>query len=450
MVVLAAVAGCPAPEPSAGATNGGSGEGTSEVVDTGAPEPAGTTGGSGADSTTGAGPTTGAAPEASTGTTAGEESTGGAEPEEAWAPKPCPEIYAQDRLPTFELELTPAELEAIEEEWVIGDDNNTPEHPLTSFKYEDTVITDASVRLRGNSSHWPDQKKMQFEVSFNTYDKKGRFQGLKRVLFDAAEYNRSFLRDRLALAILRDVGLAAPCANNARIVLNGEYYGLFTNIEKVDSEFLERHFEAPNGNLYKRGGSGWTRKSNKEDEDESDVAALDAAKDLDALLAVMNLDQAILEWAAEAVIPNRDGAWAGGLNLYVYNDPKTGFNVIPWDLDDTFTRLEPDTDPLTYEKPMSHGRPFYDIAMADPVWFEKYIAAIGFVVTHGYDPAVLLERIDAWSAQIATAAAEDPNKPFTTQEHLKKLKDKREFVAARAAFLHTWLECWQSGPCGPP
>src|SRR5690606_33076959 len=121
---------------------------------------------------------------------------------------------------TFELELSSSELEALEEEWVIADDNNTPEHPLISFTYEDTVITDASVRLRGNSSHWPDQKKMQFEVSFNTYKKGGKFQGLKRVLFDAAEYNRSFLRDRLALAILRDAGLAAPCANNARIVLN--------------------------------------------------------------------------------------------------------------------------------------------------------------------------------------------------------------------------------------
>ncbi len=115
----------------------------------------------------------------------------------------------------MELEIDPSELAELEQEWAIADDNDLQEHPLLSFKVDDTVITNASVRLRGNASHWHDQKKMQFEVSFNTYDKQGRFEGLKHALFDAAEYNRSFLRDRLALAILRDVGLAALCANNA-------------------------------------------------------------------------------------------------------------------------------------------------------------------------------------------------------------------------------------------
>ena len=161
----------------------------------------------------------------------------------------------------------------------------------------------------------------------------------------------------------------------------------------------------------------------------------------------MNLDQALLEWAAEAVVPDRDGAWAGGLNFYVYNDPKTGFNIIPWDLDDSFTRLEYDTDPYTYQKPAEvfHGRPLYDLTTADPAWFAKYVDTVAFVVEHGYDPAVLQARIDAWSAQIATAAAEDPNKPFSTANHLSQIKAKRTFVAERAAFLATWLKCWRDG-----
>jgi hypothetical protein len=372
----------------------------------------------------------------------------GVDPEEPWAPKPCPAIYAQELLPTFELEIAPDELKALKKEWKAVDDDSLVEHALKAFKYEDIVITNATVRLRGNSSHWPDQGKLQFEVSFNTVDKKGRFMGLKKVLLDAAEYNYSFLRDRLALAILRDAGLAAPCANNARLVLNGEYYGLYTSIEKVDSEFLERNFEHSDGRLYKRGGSGWYKKPNDAAHDVSDADTLDAAKTVAELLAVMNLDQAILEWAAEAVIPNRDGAWAGGLNMYIYNDLKSGFHVIPWDLDDTFTRLPFDTDPITFKKSpkeVFHGRPFYDIALDDPVWFDKYIAAVDHVVTHAYDVPVLQGRIDAWAEQIAVAAAEDPNKPFTTAEHLERIAEKREYVAQRAAFLAAWLKCWHDG-----
>jgi hypothetical protein len=364
-----------------------------------------------------------------------------------WARKGCPAIYAQDVLPTFELEIAESELTAIVKEWERADDDDIAEHPLLAFRHEDTEIADASVRLRGNATHWHEQDKMQFEVSFNTYDPKGRFHGLKHVLFDAATYNRSFLRDRMALQIMRDVGLAAPCANNARVVLNGEYYGLFTNIEKVDSEFLERNFEDASGNLYKRGGpDDWKKKTNEDEPDTSDLDRLAGAATVDELATMMNLDQALLEWAAEAVIPNRDGAWGGGLNMYLYNDPQTGFNVIPWDLDDSFTRVESTIDPVTWKKESSfHGRPLYDLALADPAWFEKYVGTVALVFSRGYQVDVLQRRIDEWSAQIADAVAEDPNRPFTLEEHLVQVAEKRDFVAARAAFLEQWVACRTAG-----
>lgn len=439
---------------SGGDTTTGDGPGMNTSTTTG-DGPAPTSGG-----TTGVSPDTGSsAPSDDTGTSGGLEATStgestgdadsGTDTDGVWMPKGCPDIYAQDLLPTFEVEFSAGELAEIEAEWAALDDSNLDEHPLLKFKYEDIVITDASARLRGNDSHWATQGKMQLEVSFNTYDDTGRFMGLKHVLFDAAEYNTSYLRDRLALSIMRDVGLPAPCANNARLVLNGGYYGLFTSIEKVDSELIERYFEDSSGNLYKRGGGtlGWKRKNNEEAPGEGDIQALVDAKNLGDLLAVLNLEQAILEWAAEAVIPDRDGLWGGGLNGYTYNDPAGGFNMIPWDLDDSFTRLTPDVDPITWKKPVEvfHGRPFYDIAMADPVWFAKYVEAIAFVLETGYDVDVLQDRIDTWAAQIAAAAKDDPNRPFTLAQHLAKIEEKHDFVADRADFLAEWLECWQNG-----
>jgi hypothetical protein len=296
---------------------------------------------------------------------------------------------------------------------------------------------------------------MQLEISFNTNDPKGRFKGVRKLVFDAAAANTSFLRDRLAMTIFQDVGLPAPCANNARVNLNGEYYGLFTSIEKLDKEFLERSFEDPEGNLYKR--AKWTKKTNEDEKDNTDIYGLLGAHDVGDLLKWMNLEQATLEWAAEAVMPDGDGAWAGGLNFYVYHDSKTGFNVLPWDLDATFTRLPFDTDPYVYLKPEDWGRPFYDIATADPEWFKKYIEKIEYVLEHGYKVEVLQQRMDTWAAQIATAVADDPNKPFSTGEHLTGVKAQRSYVSKRAAFLKKWLECWKkggtknkNGVCVPP
>jgi len=450
-LVMMAVTGCTSDDTATGTGTGGDEDGDTT---TGSAQPpgTGTTGTTTGESSTtsgGGSETTGSVdpPTTSATTTTGDpdptgETTGG-EPS-VWTPKGCPDIYSQDILPTFEIELASSELADLKQEWEAANDDNKPEHPVKQFKYQDQIVTYASVRLRGNDTWWHGQKKMQLEVSFNTYDKKGRFQGLKKILFDAAEYNRTFLRDRLAMHIFRDVGLPAPCANNARLILNGEYYGLFTSIEKVDSEFIERWFEFDEGNLYKRGGS-WEKKTNEEDPDESDIEALEDAKSLADLDAIMNLDQAVLEWAAEAVIPDNDGAWAGGLNLYLYNDPKTGFNLIPWDKDATFDRVEPDVDPYTYIKPNDKGRPEYDIVTDDPEYFVKYIAAIEHVLATGYDVGVLHARMDAWSAQIEEAALSDPNKPFTNKEYGSALADMREFISERAAFVDAWLDCWRGG-----
>lgn len=444
LLAIVAVSGCQPPQTgiTAGAT-------TTLDIDTG--DPADTTGstptgtGEPSESTTSGPATTADVPDPTTsgGTTepvdpTGDDPTGG-----PWMPRGCPEIYAQDLLPTFEIEIDPVELAALEDEWHEADDDNTPEHPVT-FIYDGMVIDNASVRLRGNATWWPTQGKMQLEVSFNTYDKKGRFMGLKHVLFDCERYNRSFLRDRLALQILRDVGLPAPCANNARVVINGEYYGLFTSIEKVDSEFLERVFENPDGNLYKAGGK-WKKKTNEDDPDTSDLDDLFDADTIAQLDAMMNLDQALLEWATEAVIPDNDGAWAGGLNLYLYNDPLTGFNIIPWDKDATFERIEHDVDPVTFKKENFKGRPLYELALSDPGWFAKYIQAIERVLETGYDVKVLQQRIDDWSAQIAEAAADDVNKPFTTKQFHDDVEELREFVELRAEFVADWLKCWQDG-----
>lgn len=450
---LAAMAGCGSPDTGGATTDDGEDAGTTEspvtlgsgAVTTSDPESPGdsrTTG----DTTTTGGPASTGGGSTATGpmTTGGDESsTGETDTGGPWAAGDCPEVFAQELLPTFEIQLSADELAAIEAEWLVADDDNTPEHPVELFTYEDTVITDATVRLRGNAKWWPGQGKMQFEVTFDTHDQAGRFMGLRHLVFDAARENRTFLRDRLALHILRDVGVPAPCANNARVVLNGEYYGLFTSLEKVDVEFLARVFEAPHGNLYKR--AGWARKTNTGDDDESDIAGLLAADDIAELDAAMNLEEAVLEWATEAILPHSDGAWAGGLNYYVYNDPLSGFTVIPWDLDATFSKLPSDTDPYAYIKPDDVGRPFYALAMADPAWFAAYLAAIEHALAVGYDVAVLQARMDAWSAQIEAAAEDDPNKPFTDSQFHDATASMRKYVENRAEFLAEWLECWQSG-----
>ena len=367
----------------------------------------------------------------------------------------CPAIYAQDHFPTFELTLGQEVMAALQDDWIFGtegdklDRDETPYHPVAEFRYGDIVIRDARIRLRGNPTYWLEQNKMQFQVSFDELNKAGRFLGQRKVLFDAATYNRHFLRDRLSLWIMRQSGITAPCANNARLMINGEYYGLYTSIEKLDDRFLQRNFTDPTGDLWKR--TNWELKTNVDTATTDRINVLRKAEPgetpLSEIEAVFDVEQALLVWAADAIIPNSDGPWAGGFNYYFYDDPARGKLVLlPWDLDNTFTRLDFDVDPYTFTKPERfRGRPLYDIALVDDGWFSVYIEDLARVRNEVYDSAILHQKIDEWTAQIQSAAFEDLNKPFDNQKYTERINVLKEFVANRADYLEGWLTCWQNG-----
>lgn len=373
----------------------------------------------------------------------------------------CPAIYAQDLLPSFELTIHPQVWEMLEWEWNHGKENHEsgidakPQHPLLEFRYGDIVIRDAKIRLRGNPLFWYPipEAKMQFQITFDKHRRIGHFQGVKRIALEASNPNRSFLRDRLALAFMRDVGIPAPCANHARVHVNGEYYGIFTSIEKIDPAFLERVFEDPTGDLWKR--AKWTLKTNEDTATDERLRALRNASTTEEIIAYLDLEQALRVYAAQALMPDGDGAWAGGLNYYLYDDPSRGkFVLLPWDLDGSFDRFNngpngpyPDNpDPYSWEKPdRSHGRPWYDISLQDPMWFATYIAIIDEILRDGYHPEDMLGRIDGWTEQIRDAVLEDTNKPFTNDQYLDDVAQIREHVLSRYEFVDQWLVCWQSG-----
>lgn len=459
--------GCPSDPPPS--PEGGTGTGT----DTGpSSEGTGTTAAPMETSADGTGTSTGAASEDS----GSSESTGdGYDPNEDIPPydeEGCHDIYAQDNLPTFEIEVHPLIWDQLMWEWDNGAANEEagidpkPYHSLIEFRYGDIVIDDAAIRLKGNPTFWDPLPgdKMQFQIGFHTQDPDGRFLGIKRLSLDAATFNRHLLRDRLSLRFMREVGVRAPCANNARLVVNGEYYGIFTNVEKLDEVFLERTMEDPTGDLWKR--ASWELKTNEKTATDVRLDAMRDATTFAELDQYLDVQQALLTYATEAVIPNSDGSWAGGLNFYLYDDPKRGkFMLLPWDLDNTFERFNdpPDgdypinPDPVTWEKRTTHGRPFYDLILTDPASFDFYIDTIDQALHTGYDTTQMLAWIDEMSAQIEQAVLDDMNKPYSNDLYYNRLDDLREYVQGRYIWVDDWLVCWQTGgvndgtgQCVPP
>ena len=127
-----------------------------------------------------------------------------------------------------------------------------------TFRWKDQVVENVGVRFKGNSSSSPNQQhKRSYLVKFNEYEKGARFLGLRRVAFDNAVQFGSVFSEPIITEILRDLGLHASRCNFTRLFVNGEYQGIYVNVERLDESFIQSRFGRPLGPLFKgEGGPG--------------------------------------------------------------------------------------------------------------------------------------------------------------------------------------------------
>ena len=308
--------------------------------------------------------------------------------------------------------------------------------------------------LRGNGYteelekcvHIPDaarfaNPKMQFVISFNEVNKDGRFRGLRKLVLDMPRNDRTFIRQRLALSLLRDLGLPAQCANNALLEINGTYYGLYANLENMDKEYVQRIFpKDDDGDLWK---SGNELKTNEDTSSHSRRNALFTAEDAQDVDALVDLQATLTEWAAEALMPDGDGYFAGTQNFYLYDHPKRGFQWLAFDLDGAFDFIPYDSDPLFYRFAPQKGL-HWRVVLSDPAWQAAFVARLGELLKK-YDVSALRQRIDTWSAQVHEAAEHDPHRPFTMEENGWARSGLKSFLTKRRDFVSDYVACRQSG-----
>ena len=360
-------------------------------------------------------------------------------------PRPCADLYDENLLPTFEVEIAQSEWAGMLRDC----EDVVKEYRPIVFRYG-TETVDAMMRLKGNWSWNCD--KMQFVISFNETSSDGRFHGLRKIVLDAPWYDPTFLHERIAFFHMQQDGTPYSCVNNARLNINGEYYGLYANVERIDREYLERHFEDPGGNLFKGGEDlAMTLETNEDTSSLAAANAFAAATTVSELEALVDLPQAISVWSGLAMIPDPDSYWAGvEINFYLYEPPSGKLQFLPYDMDMAMAEnVWPElvlADPITYEHDEWLREVQYRVVLSDTAWCQAYEAAMA-QARAAYDVNLLVSKMDAWSAQIADAVAQDPNKTFTLQEHQDALDALRTFPGRRAAVVDSWLA--QSGHCPP-
>lgn len=349
----------------------------------------------------------------------------------------CADVYDPDTVLDVAVTITPEDWAGLERDYASGVKNY---HPVHVAILGDEA--DAYIRLKGNPGFSWFIDKMQFVISFNHVDPDARFHGLRKLSLDAPWYDPTLMRDRLSWAVMGALPdtLFGVCINHARLTVNGEYYGLYANIEFLDHEWLERTMgrESATGTLWKYGTDPV---ANPEAARPARIRALESASTIDELRAVGEVDQWLDMWAAEAVLGDTDGYLCCSHNFYLYDHPTRGLLFVPWDFDLSF-----DSAPYTSDPIEGYGRAgLFDthviaVALADPATHAAYVERVAALNAAMADPAVL-DRYDAWETQIDADALADPTRSWGDIERAQTVARMRAWIGQRGALVNDWVAC---------
>jgi spore coat protein H len=172
---------------------------------------------------------------------AGPPDAGPSEPDEGTLARPIwPEL--QTSLPTYALTVAPEHLEELEEH-IEGHDHEVP----GQFTLEGRTWH-VQIRYRGRSTRF--EPKKPWHVSF---DKQDRFQGSTRLELLAAYKDGGYLTEKLWYDLAASVGLKVPRVRYVHVTLNGQYQGVYTEVEAIDKAFLRAHGLDSDSDIYRCG-----------------------------------------------------------------------------------------------------------------------------------------------------------------------------------------------------
>ncbi len=371
-------------------------------------------------------------------------------------------IFNQDSLFTYEIIIPEAALMQL-------DGNPTAEKYVeASFRFNDETIGPIGVRYKGSVGAFqgcvsgltlgkPSGRKictkLSMKVKINWTDPENSFYGLKKFQFHAQSHDPSQMHERLGYWLFREMGVPAPRAVHVRLVINGEYYGLYTLVEQIDDRFAKYHFTNGSGNLFKEiwplgsggqarsiesfiehleAGSASTTKPPLISEFAKDVAHADT-DNLQATIAKwMDIDKIVAYAVVDRTIRVDDGpfhwycdnGYCRNHNYYWYEEPSLEkVFLIPWDLDMAFKNIRYNKNPNiaiadNWGESRSDCKPFFygfskqRSAACDKLiggwasYLDEYTRTKDDFIRGPLSEAILEPLLRAWEDQIRAATLE--------------------------------------------
>ena len=343
--------------------------------------------------------------------------------------------------------------------WYYNPDERIP----ATLTLNGTVYDSVGVRYKGNSTFClpndNSNSKVPYNIDFNYFIDSQKVLGYNKMKLANAWMDPTFVKDITASNIYRNY-LPSGEANLVKLHVQGNYLGLYVNTESINKQFTKKHFDEKSGPLFKCDnidrfcdtanapasyppsliylGNDSTLYYNsydmKSDNGWEQLVNLIKVLDLDFqnIDSVLNVDRTLWAFAVNSVISNLD-TYNGYYihNYYLYQTKDGLFQMIPWDLDNSFSGAIMgfdyfnqsniyEYDPYHYGAP--GDRPLAEKLLNDPFYRKQYTAHMRTIINEALDTAVIRNQINQLQSLAHNAADSDQWKGFSMAQYYSNVE----------------------------
>ncbi len=376
-------------------------------------------------------------------------------------PEGSPSLYNSDTLRTFYLRFH-------DEDWYeqMNAFYRTDVEVPAELVVDGKVYPNVGVHFRGSSSYFTvESEKKSFNIAVDYGTDGQRLDGYKTLNLLNGHVDASFLREVLYNRIARDY-IPAMKSNFVKLVINGENWGIYINLQQYNKDFLAEWFDTKAGVRWKVGPGGgalvysgdnlqayqenYQLKTKNADDSWKSLIALCQILDsgtpdtvLDERFAlVFNIDGALWQLAIANVFMDDDSYIHKGGDYAIYQDITGRFHLISHDNNESFRfargggRGGPgggwtwgDIDggmvsPVTHQN--NPARPVINRLLSHPHWRARYIAHVRTVIEEWLDWEVIQPVVTEYHELIDAAVREDDKKLYAYQDFENALSSGEE------------------------
>ena len=351
--------------------------------------------------------------------------------------------------------------------WYYNPDERIP----ATLTLNGTIYDSVGVLYKGNSTFClPNDNlniKVPYNIDMNYFIDGQELLGYKKMKLANAWMDPTFVKQIISSNIYRTY-LPTGESNLVKLNVQGNYVGLYVNDESINKEFLKKHFDEKSGPLFKCDnidrfcdttnapsamppnlfymGNDTTLYYDsydmKSDFGWGELVNLIRVIDLDFsnIDSVLNVDRTLWAFAVNQVIQNLDCYNTYYVhNYYLYQTKDDLFQMIPWDLDNSFSGAimgfdfwNPSNiyeyDPYLTGPSLGSAQPWDERPLLyklldNPHYRKIYTAHINTIINEALDTSAISANINSLQSLAYNAASLDYNKAFSMNDYYSNVDD---------------------------